>query len=196
MQAKAFDKKTSVLHYLAKIVRENDKSLVGFKEDIPSVKPAEGVILDGLVNDIKNLSEELSAVHETAKGEADRLEQSGAIRNMSLSELAEQRTLVRKIDGQEHYNKVDHLSGRTTMERFTLQAQELVKDAVRSIDNLKSSYVKLLEYFGEDEAMASDEFFGTINKFIVSFETAENQVDEAEKKKVSERIIILILKEG
>lgn len=146
-----------------KIVRRNDETLVELKKDIPSAVAAEGVILDGLVGDIKTLSEELSDVHQTVVEEADLLDEGDTL----------------------HCNKVDPLTGRTPMEIFTLRATSLVNEAVNSIDDLKSSYVKLLEYFGEAESMPSDEFFGTINKFVASFEAAAEQVAETEKKIVS-----------
>merc|ERR1740124_1562015 len=79
-EAKAFDKKTSVLEYLAKIIRQNDKDLLDLKDDLETVPASEGVILDGLANDIKDLDGELEKVAETAMKEADALEKEGKLK--------------------------------------------------------------------------------------------------------------------
>jgi hypothetical protein len=176
------------LQYLVKLVKENDPSLAEFKHDIGSVPDAEGVVLDGLVADTKILSQELEKVVETAKSEADRLEEKGLLGKMSVSELSEQRTEIRQISGLPHYNKIDHITGRTPMERFSLRAAALVDSAKGTIDDLKNMYSGVLHYFGEDENMPSNEFFGTMKKFILEFNLASEQVEKMEKARVSDAL--------
>lgn len=57
-------------------MKQNDKSLLEFRNDLGHVAEAENIILDGLLGDIKALKEELEVIHETAK--AGRLCQHGA----------------------------------------------------------------------------------------------------------------------
>lgn len=184
-QAKAFDKKTSVLHYVVKLVKKNDSSLMAFDRDLLSVVPAESVLLDGLNTDIKLIAEELKGVHEIAKQEGDRLEQAGELKPMSLSELAEQRTSVRTTGGVMQFNKMDHLTGRTSMERFSLNANVACEQASESIENIKKKYRAVLQYFGEDEQMATSDFFGTLRRFMNEWKKAVEQVEAIENKEVS-----------
>lgn len=184
-EAKAFDKKTSVLEYLVKLVRENDMSLLDFKLDIETVPIAQNIVLDGLVADTKVLKDELQLVYETAKSEADYLAAEGRLLEMSLSELKEQRTELREIDGTAHYNKVEHKSGRTPMERFSILSQRKVDKALADLIELKDNYSKVLAYFGEDQGMPSNDFFGTLQKFILEFKTAAEKVDVIERQRVS-----------
>jgi Mg2+/Co2+ transporter CorB len=183
-QAKAFDKKTSVLHYLVKLLKQNDELLVGFHNDLQHIADAENTILDSLVTEIRVLKDELVQVHATAKLEADRLEEVGQLTQISLKDLMEQRTAVRNIESIPQFNKMDHLTGRTPMERFALGAGITIDQAIEHVDSVKDMYGKLLEYFGEDGKMPSNEFFGTMRRFVTEFGTAVEQVEKAEKAKV------------
>ena len=183
-QAKAFDKKTSVLQYFVKLVKRNDKELLGFPNDLIHVGEAELIVMDSLYNDMKELEKETEKAHETAKVQAEQLSKEGMTKRMSISELREQRTLVRNIAKVPQYNKMDHLTGRTAMERFTLNAHASIKDAMQLTEEVKEKFRKLLEYFGEDQKMASNDFFGTMKRFITEFRKAIEQVEKDEQKKV------------
>lgn len=172
-------------------MKHNDESLMDFKDDIESVPAAEGVILDGLQNDANALLDEVKQVHETAKNEADRLEKDGKTTKMSLAEIKEQKTEVRHISGLPHYNKMDHITGRTPMERFAARATEIVKGIVASLEELKKTYGGLLAYFGEDEKMPSDAFFGTMKKFVLEFQSSAEQVEKEEKAKVRDMRLLV-----
>jgi hypothetical protein len=184
VQAKAFDKKTSVLHYLVKLVKQNDDMLAGFHNDLGHVRAAENVILDGVCADIIALKDELVKVHETTKDEAQRMSDMNMLNQMSLRELMEQRTSIRTVQSVPQFNRMDHLTGRTPMERFTLGAASMLDEAIALVHEVKGKYVKLLEYFGEDANMASNDFFGTIRRFITEFGAAAAQVEKEEKAKV------------
>ncbi|CAN0103280.1 unnamed protein product, partial [Ectocarpus fasciculatus] len=43
--AKAFDKKTSILHYLVMLARRNDPTLLDFKDDLKHVFPASRLLI-------------------------------------------------------------------------------------------------------------------------------------------------------
>jgi hypothetical protein len=168
-----------------KLVKKNDTSLIAFDRDLASVAPAESVLLDGLSGDVKSIGEELKGLHGIVQKEADRLEQAGELKPMSLSELAEQRTSVRSSGGVVQFNKIDHLTGRTSMERFSLNAGVGCEQASESIENIKKKYHALLQYFGEDEQMATADFFGTLRRFITEWKKAVEQVEAIETKEVS-----------
>jgi Formin Homology 2 Domain len=185
-QAKAFDKKTSVLAYLAKLVKENDATLLRFQEDLSTVRHAENIVLDSLASDIKNVEVELAKVHATAAEEAARLEAAGELKPFSLSDLKELKTSVYTIENVPHFNKVSHQSGRTPMERFALNSQDALKQASKKIEKLKKKYRRLLLYFGEDDNKPSNEFFGVMRRFIEEFQKACDDVEKMEAAKVSQ----------
>ena len=171
--------------YLAKLVKKNDESLLGFQDDIATVRHAENIILDTVASDIKNIEADLEKVHGTAAEEAARLEAAGELKPFTLSDLKELKTTVYTIDSVPHFNKVDHQSGRTPMERFALNSKDALKQAKSKIKKLKKKYANLLEYFGEDEKMPSNEFFGTMRRFIEEFQKACDEVEKAEIDRVS-----------
>jgi len=181
-EAKAFDRRTSVLHYLVKLVKKNDESLLTFAEDISSVIPAENVLLDGLTGDIKSISEELGGIIGIVQQHADRKENAG---DPALESLPSGDDQTISISGDVDSNKPDHLTGRTSMERFIVSAKKACTQASESIDNIKKKYNALLQYFGEDENMATADFFGTLRRFMTEWNTAVDQVKAIEKREVS-----------
>jgi hypothetical protein len=183
-QAKAFDKKTSVLQYLVKLIKRNDESLLELRGDLKHLKDAELVVLDSLCNDMKVMKDEMEALCLTVKAQAEYLQEKGELVQMSLRELAEQKTSVRTVANVPQYNKIDHHTGRTPMERFMLNAASKIDEALSHIDHVKDNYTKVLEYFGEDGNMASNEFFGTMNAFLADFSKAVEYVHKDDMKKV------------
>jgi len=190
-EAKAFDRKTSVLQYLVRILKPFDKELLNFKEDIVSSIKAENVMLDTLSTDIKNFSEEFETIKiiATADGESRRGE-DGKILNLntkiSLTELKEQKSSVREVNGVKFYNQMELIVEYTPMEIFFESAEKKIHDACNQVDETKKKFVALLEYFGEDDKMTSTDFFGTLNKFTESFKVAKDYVDKQEEMKLKE----------
>lgn len=162
----------------------NDETLCDFGKDLLHIKEAEAVILDSLISDMKTLEEELVGVQETAKKQAEELEKQGKIEKVNLKELREQRTSVRSIESITHYNRINHHSGRTAMERFANNAEMAIDDAKSLVSQVQANYAKLLEYLCEDENMACNEFFGTMKRFVLEFNKAVEQVSKEEKAKV------------
>ena len=184
MQAKAFDKKTSVLHYLVRLVKRNNKDLLTVLNDLVHVKQAEVVVLNSLCNELKALRDEIDPIHQTIVRQAEKLEEAGQNVPMSLQELKEQKTTIRNFDNVPQYNKVDHHTGRTPMERFILHSEAQVNAALAFSESVEKKFSDLLEYFGEDEGMSSNDFFGTMTRFLGEFEKAIEHVDREEQKKV------------
>ena len=167
----------------------NDESLLAFSTDLKHSKQAVNVILDSLVNDMKALGTELESVVDIAREDAERAEQAGE-RSFSLQELRGQRTSIHfTSSGVPDFSKIDHRTGRTSMERFTINAGHSVGDAIKFANDIQGKYVSLLGYFGEDEQMASDDFFRVFNSFVAEFDKAQIQVekDEKAKKKAAEK---------
>lgn len=158
--------------------------MIDFKEDLSHLKEAENIIMDSLCADIEALKSDIERIHVTVVAQAEALAESGQSAPLSLEDLMHQRSNIRNIQNVPQYNKIDHLTGRTSMERFSLRAAASIADLVRLSENVRQKYVKLLEFFGEDEKMPSNDFFGTMNRFVLEFENSVEHVEQEEKKKV------------
>jgi hypothetical protein len=174
-----------VLHYLVKLLKKNDDSLLFFDVDLVHVNQAENVILDSLGVDVNAITEELTTVKKTVSEEAQRLEDAGELKPMTLADLAEQRTTVKHVGLVPQYNKIQHHTGRTSMERFVLNAEAATLTAAQSIEDVRKKYQTLLAYFGEDPQMSTTDFFGTLRRFVAEFKKASEQVEAIEKAAVS-----------
>lgn len=148
------------------------------------------VVLDNLCGEIKSLKEEIKPVLQIVKAQAEDLEEKGQLIQMSIKELAEQKTSVRTVGCVPLYNKMEHHTGRTPMERFTLNAAGRIEDALAYTDTVKEKFAKVLDYFGEDSNMASNDFFGTLNTFLNDFTKAVEHVSKEEIAKVSKNTVV------
>ena len=188
VQAKAFDKKTSVLLYLVKIIKQNDDSLLSFKDDLSSVAAAERIMIDGLSGDLKQLKQDLANVKEASTKDGDtKREVKGRAddRKLTLAELSEQRSHTRTVSGVTHYNRMECENDLTPMERFAHNAELALNEALLRESKMKERYSNILKYFGEDESMNSTDFFGIIAKFITEFDAAHEELKRMDDAKVS-----------
>ena len=192
-EAKAFDRKTSVLHYVVKLVKKNDETLLAFESDVCHVIPAESVLLDTVAGDVKVIQEELEDTVKIVSKEAERLEKAGNLPKLTLSDLLEQKSIVKSIGSVPQFNKISHLTGRTSMERFAMNARVACDQAVESVESVKSKYASLLGYFGEDENMPTGEFFGILRRFMSEWKKAIKQIEKIERAQASKSIHLLFL---
>jgi hypothetical protein len=174
------------LQYLVKLVRQNDENLLEFHKELKHLKQAENLLMDSITNDIKNLSDDLEGIREIVEKAAEAAEANGE-RTLSLEDLKEQRTNIRVNGAVAQFNQVDHITGRTPMERFMRKASNEVSDLVALSVEVKSKYQNLLAFFGEDSQMPSNDFFGTMNRFTKEFIVSEQHVEKEEKAKEKER---------
>ncbi|KAL7551802.1 hypothetical protein ACHAWF_014998 [Thalassiosira exigua] len=186
-EAKAFDKKTSVLQYLVKLVRANEPNLLNVHEEMPSIGPAENVIVETFVSELKELDEQLTSVKGTAAAEGQRKREGKAQQRTesALDRLRHQKTKIKDVEGVHMYNQPLPVE-LTAMEKFSLYAEKRTKEAFARIDEVQENFKGVLSYFGEDPAMTSADFFGTLNKFIATFDSALEVVKRFEALKLAE----------
>lgn len=177
---------------MIKLVRQNDEELLKFALDMTTLSEAEGVVLDSLAGDIKNLNKNLLEVIKTAQTEADILEQEGRLppidnpeEKKDDAETPEEDKKKASGDGEDEEQLV--LKTRTPMEIFTKKAKDKVDDALSLLSKLKETYAGVLKYFGEDDNMQTNDFFGTLQKFVLEFKVAADHVDKLERARVSVR---------
>lgn len=73
----------------------------------------------------------------------------------------------------------------TSMQRFLIRAEDEIAFATGQFNRAKSGYIKLLEFFGEDTALAPEVFFHTINSFVSTFSDTCKEMKRNEEAKVS-----------
>ena len=186
-EAKAFDKKTSVLQYLVKLVKANEPDLLNVHEEMPSIGPAENVIVDGLVSELNELHSQLNSVKGTAAAEGKRIRKGkDPLGKLSpLDRLRQQKTKIKDIEGVNMYNKAEAVD-LTAMEKFTMYADKRTKEGFSRIEEVQENFKGVLIYFGENPAMTSSDFFGTLNKFVAAFDSALEVVKRMEAMKIAE----------
>ncbi|CAN0407837.1 unnamed protein product, partial [Discosporangium mesarthrocarpum] len=67
--AKAFDKKTSILHYLVMLAQRNDPTLLDFKEDLKHVFPASRLLITTVTTELSDLEKEFKSFQKVVMGD-------------------------------------------------------------------------------------------------------------------------------
>ena len=168
------------------MIHQTDPELLKVKDEIASIEKAKSVMLDAMVADLKQLKSDLEKVKATAKSEGEKHRgEDGKIINpdikMTLSELKEQKTSVRIIDGVKFYNQMEHAIEYTPMELFTQSAEYQVIQEVDRVEEVKNNFDSVLDYFGEDEKMTSSDFFTTMSKFLTTFDATNDSFQRQEE---------------
>jgi len=174
-QAKAFDKKTTFLHYIVLVVLRHDAELADFKDDLHSVLKADKIYWDQIENDLEEVENQLENV-----------------RKIALHEVLGKRR-PRKRNGDDDDISQNSMSLEDEVEAlrssrigiFTLQAIKIVSALRENVEITRSKFKKVLEYFGEDEKkkMNPHDLFDIICVFAKDFSTAKEAVIELEKVK-------------
>jgi len=171
-ESKAFDKQTSVLHYLVSIIEKNDKDVLNIKEDLEPAKKAERIVVEGLKKSLADLSNGLDTVNEMGMEEAQRQAKGKGDKSLVAD--------------------VNSVLAQTNIGQFAISADVRLKVLSAELDEAVEACTGLLTYFGEDSIMPTDVFFSTLNGFIAMFGTAlednrRREKAKARKEKMAER---------
>jgi len=179
-EAKAFDRQTSVLHYLVSIVQKNDEDVLKLSEDFAPVKAAEYVAMDMLASELKNMEKGIDS-----------------LKNVVLKHLPEdlpapsedtpEEYELRRANNFEGSN-VDQLLA-TPMGKFSLSASAKIKSLSNEFGKGKTNFAVLLEFFGEDTSMTPEAFFCTINTFVSMFDQTHKELVRKEEAKARKKRI-------
>jgi len=162
-EAKAFDKQTSVLHYLVSVIEKNDKDVLNVKDDLEPAKKAERIVAEGLKKSLADLSNGLDTVNEMGLEEAQRQAKGKGDKNLVAD--------------------VNSVLAQTNIGQFAISADVRLKVLSAELNEAVEACTGLLTYFGEDAVMPSDVFFSTLNGFIAMFGTALEDNRRREKAK-------------
>jgi hypothetical protein len=181
-QAKAFDKKTTFLHYIVLIVQRNNELLLRFKDDIPTVFKADRVYWDQCINDLEEVEHQLENVRKIALYQA---RQATMYRLRKKKREEDEESLSSDENELSLEEEVEALRA-SPIGMFTLSAIKYVSSLRDRVDETKAKYSRLLEYFGEEGNMQPHELFTTIVSFSRDFDNAKELVFANEKRKQRE----------
>lgn len=179
-QAKAFDKKTTFLHYLVMIVHRNNELLLKFTDDLPTCLKADKIYWDQCLQDLEEVENQLENVRRISLHEA-RTKKYG-LKNR------------KKDDDEDSIGDLD-LSLEEEVEAlrasptglFTLSAIKQVSALRDKVETTRKKFVAVLEYFGEDkESMQPHELFHIFCVFGRDFNKAKDEAFATLKRKQRE----------
>lgn len=166
--------------------------------------------LNKMVDVKSSLDSKVSLMHWLVERfEIERPEAMNVIEELKSSELASRENMptvqgdLGKLKGEVNQVltliKNPNLDGKysSALSSFAEKSEQKVKSASTKMDNLLKDIKDLLEFFGEDPKMESDEFFSLVNSFINSLEKAKKDNDrrkallekakKAQEKKLKEK---------
>jgi hypothetical protein len=191
-QTKAFDNKTSVLQYLVKVIRQTNRDILKFQEDIKSVVLAKGVAMDRLLTSTKKLCQDSRTMSEIAAKHGDEYRKCAIdpTQKVKIRDVKSQRASVKELRQMATFiNEVDVPIGKTDtthFERFGLFAMVELQKALGVIQGANQNYISMLEYYGADAKTPAADFFGVICQFILEFDLAAVLVEREEEMKLKE----------
>jgi len=181
-QAKAFDKKTTFLHYVVLVVQRHDEILSCFKDDLPNVLKADKIFWDQCVSDLEEVENQLENVRKIALHEVYGTRQFPLTKRKKKScedeEMShESMTLEEEVEALR----------ASTIGLFTLDAIKAVSSLRENVEQTNIKFTKVLEYFGEEgrNKMQPHDLFGIIVRFSKDFDLAKEEVAKDNKLKVS-----------
>ena len=198
-QTKAFDNKTTVLHYLVKVIRSTNIDILKFQEEIKSVVLAKGVVMERLLTSAKQLCEDSRIVTETATKDGEEYRAHLNNPNSTLVDENGQNTgeKYRKREVKAQRASVKELrqmctflpekdvpigkTDTTHFERFALFSKLELQKALSEIKEANQMYIGVLEYFGEDMKTQATDFFGMIDTFMETFDQVADLVEKEEE---------------
>lgn len=187
-QAKAFDKKTTFLHYVVLVVQRHDELLSCFKDDLPNVLKADKIFWDQCVSDLEEVENQLENVRKIALHEVyGKRKGPWTKRNKKGAEDEEMSHESMSLE-----EEVEALRA-SSIGLFTLDAIKAVSSLRENVEQTNTKFTKVLEYFGEEERnkMQPHDLFGIIVRFSKDFDSAKEEVAKEKKLKVSSRLSYL-----
>jgi hypothetical protein len=182
-EAKAFDKKTTFLHYIILIVQRNNEILLKYYDDLPTVLRADKVFWDQCQQDLEEVENQLENVRRISLYEAKMKRQFKLQRSKNDSRSDDDSLGDLDLSLEEEVE----LLRATPSGVFTLGAIKQVSALRDKIDRTNSKFTRVLEYFGEEtRKMQPHELFNVITRFTRDFQKAKEEVFSTVHKRLRE----------
>lgn len=182
-ETKAFDNKTTFLHYVVLVVQRNSEALLDFKDDLPTVPKADKIYWDQCVSELEEVETQLENVRKLALYEAKSNEIKYKLPKAKSSDADNDSDDI-SVESMSLEDEVSLLrSTKTGM--FALSAIRKVSQLRERVDMAKDKFSSLLKYLGEssDSKMQPHELFEIITKFCRTFDAVRADVERMEKAK-------------
>ncbi|ETO69596.1 hypothetical protein F444_13859 [Phytophthora nicotianae P1976] len=176
---KAVNQKTTVLHYLVRLVKKNHPQVLDFQAELRSVPLAARESFETVDEEFKKLERGLASLN-TELGLLEKV--CSHIRVCCAAILT--RVIVFKQQA------VESLGLEVTVKAMQNAASDIeaqMKTLADGIARAREEVSSVLDYFGEDPKRNPTEFFTTLASFCSMFQRARNEVvaaDEAERLKL------------
>ncbi|KAG6578254.1 formin-homology 2 domain-containing protein [Phytophthora cinnamomi] len=149
---KAVNQKTTVLHYLVRLVKKNHPQVLDFQDELRSVPLAARESFDTIDDEYKKLDRGLTSLNNELA-----LLEKQAVESLGLEvTIKSMQTAGSDIEAQ-------------------------MKALKEGIDRAREEVSSVLDYFGEDPKRNPTEFFTTLASFCTMFQRARNEVDAADE---------------
>ena len=183
--AKAFDKKTTFLNFVVRMVQRNNEILLNFKDDLPTVFKADKVFWDQCVTDLEEVENQLENVRRISLYQA-RHTVSFRPRRKNKNREDEEESLSDSEISLTLEEEVEALRA-TPIGLFTLSAIKYISAVRNKVEDTKRKYWNVLEYFGdEDKNRQPHDLFNIIVSFSNDFDKEKEQVATNQKRKLRE----------
>jgi hypothetical protein len=177
-QAKAFDKKTTFLHYIILIVERNNEILLKYYDDIPTVLEAHNIFWDQCQQDLEEVENQLENVRRISLYEA-RANNGSVVTGISDDDS------LGEMDLSLEEEVVSLRATPTGL--FTLGAIKQVSALREKIERTKTKCLRLKQYFGvTSKNTEPQEIFSVFGKFTRDFQKAKEQVFSTAHKRLRE----------
>ena len=177
-EAKAFDKKTTFLHYIILIVERNNELLLKYYDDIPTVLEAHNIFWDQCQQDLEEVENQLENVRRISLHEA-RANSGAAVTGISDDDS------LGEMDLSLEEEVVSLRATPTGL--FTLNAIKQVSALREKIERTKAKCLRLKQYFGvTSKNTEPQEIFSVFGKFTRDFQKAKEQVFSKAHKRLRE----------
>lgn len=184
-QAKAFDKKTTFLHYVVLVVQRNNELLLRFKDDIPNVMKADKVHWEQCLSDLEEVENQLENVRKIALYEARHVLSAKTRKKWKKSASADDDELPDIDISLEE--EVAALRS-TEVGIFTLNAIKKVSALRDKVEWTNKRFGRLCEYLGEESSKKHPhEVFKIMVTFCRDFDRAVSDVEKQQKAKARAR---------
>jgi len=183
--AKAFDKKTTFLEYVARILRRNCPALLlQYRQDLASLSRAEKIQWNESIAELESLDDNLTEIRKMALRTA--LSSSSSSSTALGDNLSEVDDLLAELSSEEEVS----LLQSTSLGRFTFEACLRMASVYAEIEAAKTVFGQMVHYFGEvnedDEHPNPQEILCNLAKFCNDLDVAVERAIASEKAKARE----------
>lgn len=185
-ETKAFDRKTTILQYVVMLIQRNDPEALLFPADLKHLTEASRLILEAIDADRRALQNEYDknlALLTSIEKQQQQLGTSTGTTPDTAGSTADNSNSSSGSSGSSGSSSsgIDTTDLTSILSFFHDKAHHQCDEISKKFVRVKAKYNSVLNYFGEDPALPSVEFFGTLLKFVQEFSATVEVVERMRK---------------